>query len=234
MPFLLAAFLIVVVPIWDYWYTLRLKRSTEPNKKIRAYAVTALWLWVATAIVWARMRPGFGYRLNSSPTEGLTGGFVYGLMLAIAIGLALPVVAAARNLQMREKVKKQLSRLAFFLPVTRRERQLFALLSITAGVCEETLYRGFLFHYFAHSWNAPLWGAVVLAAVAFGLGHGYQGISGILATTVLGGVFSAAYLATGSLLLPMVVHALIDLRILLFPAVEGEMGAPVAGLEQRK
>ena len=59
---------------------------------------------------------------------------------------------------------------------------------------------------------------VLIAAVAFGLAHAYQGLAGIVTTGVLGGVMAAVYLQTGSLLLPVLLHAVIDLRFLLVPA----------------
>ena len=39
----------------------------------------------------------------------------------------------------------------------------------------------------------------------------------MLLTGVLGGVFAALYLQTGSLLLPVLLHAVVDLRFLLVP-----------------
>jgi membrane protease YdiL (CAAX protease family) len=59
---------------------------------------------------------------------------------------------------------------------------------------------------------------VVVAAVAFGLAHAYQGVPGVVATGLLGGVMAAVYLQTGSLLLPVLLHTLIDLRFLLVPS----------------
>jgi uncharacterized protein len=105
------------------------------------------------------------------------------------------------------------------LPRTRTERHLFALVGITAGVCEEWLYRGFLLAVVAALVpGLPTAGLVVVAAVAFGLAHAYQGLSGVLSTGVLGGVLAAVYLQTGSLLLPVLLHAVIDLRFLLVPS----------------
>ncbi len=107
-------------------------------------------------------------------------------------------------------------RLAFILPVTQEERAWFALVSVTAGICEEVLYRGFLIRYLSDGpWHVGLWIALAVASVAFGLGHGYQGLSGIIGTTVLGAVIAVIFLATGSLWLPMALHAIIDLRMLL-------------------
>lgn len=56
-----------------------------------------------------------------------------------------------------------------------------------------------------------------MAAAGFGLAHAYQGPAGVLTTGVLGGVLAAVYLQSGSLLLPMALHTVIDLRFLLVP-----------------
>ena len=105
------------------------------------------------------------------------------------------------------------------LPRTGAERRLFAMVGITAGVCEEWLYRGFFLAVVAAlAGGLPTGVLVVVAAVAFGLAHAYQGVAGVATTGVLGGVMAAVYLQTGSLLLPVLLHALIDLRFLLVPA----------------
>jgi membrane protease YdiL (CAAX protease family) len=105
------------------------------------------------------------------------------------------------------------------LPRTTGERRLFTLVGVTAGVCEEWLYRGFFLAVVAALAGRPSDGVlVVVAAVAFGLAHAYQGAVGIVTTGVLGGVMAAVYLQTGSLLLPVLLHAAIDLRFLLVPA----------------
>jgi uncharacterized protein len=105
------------------------------------------------------------------------------------------------------------------LPRTTAERRLFTLVGVTAGVCEEWLYRGFLLAVVAavggDGLPEPL--LVAIGALAFGLAHAYQGLAGIVSTGVLGGVMAGLYLGTGSLLLPVVLHALVDLRFLLVP-----------------
>jgi uncharacterized protein len=104
------------------------------------------------------------------------------------------------------------------LPRTAGERRLFTLVGLTAGVCEEWLYRAFFLAVVAAlAGGPPEWVLVAVAAVAFGLAHAYQGIGGIVLTGVLGGILAALYLSTGSLLLPVLLHAVIDLRFLLVP-----------------
>ena len=104
------------------------------------------------------------------------------------------------------------------LPRTTAERRLFTLVGVTAGVCEEWLYRGFLLAVVAAvGGGLPTPALVAIGALAFGLAHAYQGVAGIVTTGILGGVMAGLYLGTGSLLLPVVLHALIDLRFLLVP-----------------
>ena len=105
------------------------------------------------------------------------------------------------------------------LPRTAGERRLFTVVGVTAGVCEEWLYRGFFLAVVAAvAGGLPDAVLVAVAAVAFGLAHAYQGPAGVVTTGVLGGVMAALYLSTGSLLLPVLLHAAIDLRFLLVPA----------------
>jgi membrane protease YdiL (CAAX protease family) len=105
------------------------------------------------------------------------------------------------------------------LPRTAGERRLFTVVGVTAGVCEEWLYRGFFLAVVAAlAGGLPSGVLVVVAAAAFGLAHAYQGRAGIVMTGVLGGVMAALYLQSGSLLLPVLLHAAIDLRFLLVPA----------------
>jgi membrane protease YdiL (CAAX protease family) len=105
------------------------------------------------------------------------------------------------------------------LPRSAGERRLFAVVGATAGICEEWLYRGFFLAVVAAvvPGLASGW-LVVVAAVAFGAAHAYQGLAGVLLTGVLWGVFAALYLQTGSLLLPVLLHAAVDLRFLLVPS----------------
>jgi membrane protease YdiL (CAAX protease family) len=105
------------------------------------------------------------------------------------------------------------------LPRTAGERRLFTVVGVTAGVCEEWLYRGFFLAVVAALGHGlPVPALVAIAAAAFGVAHAYQGWTGVLTTGVLGGVMALLYVQTGSLLLPVLLHAAIDLRFLLVPA----------------
>jgi uncharacterized protein len=64
----------------------------------------------------------------------------------------------------------------FLLPQGRMEIVLWIGVSITAGICEEAVYRGYLQKQFmALTSSAPA--GIILSALAFGLSHSYQGFA---------------------------------------------------------
>jgi membrane protease YdiL (CAAX protease family) len=114
-----------------------------------------------------------------------------------------------------EMLRRQARGFAALLPQGRRERHTFAVLAVTAGICEELLFRGFAIAYVRWLWPgaSTLWVTVITAA-AFGLVHLYQGPRGVVLTGLVGGYLAWLVLTTGSLFPAMIIHALLDLRIL--------------------
>lgn len=219
---LLVLFLIFVFPVWDRRETARLKASTDPRARERAYQVTIAWQLVAVAALLLTMPvrslftpAGGGTLLGVKPDPEIA----LPLLVGLAVGGLLPVVILklkARGKPALAKAANPLDAIAFILPRTRTERWWFAAVCVTVGVCEEIIFRGFLIRWFhALPLHPGLLAAVLLSAAVFGIDHGYQGWKGILGTFVLALVMTALFFVTGSLWLPIVVHALIDLRALL-------------------
>ena len=98
--------------------------------------------------------------------------------------------------------------MVFFLPRTRRELGWFRAASVNAGITEELIFRGFLLWYL-EPYVGLAWAAVI-AVVVFTLGHAYQGVANLPALALASAAFVGLYLWSGSLLLPIVVHALVD------------------------
>ena len=97
------------------------------------------------------------------------------------------------------------------LPRNRAEVRLGALMSLNAGLVEELLFRLAIPALLYGAFGSSLF-ALITSVLLFGGLHAYQGVGGILATSLIGAVLLALYIATGSILVPIVVHALIDLR----------------------
>ena len=146
------------------------------------------------------------------------------------------VAAIALSLLMRRRPKTgasaapaQLVAVQPMLPRTGRGRWGWSALSLSAGVTEEITYRGLLILTLAVALpsQTPTAVIVVLAAALFGAAHWYQGRAGVISTGFAGAALTVLYLGTGSLLVPMILHTLIDLRALLLPT-----GASVPEPEQ--
>ncbi|WP_030912666.1 CPBP family intramembrane glutamic endopeptidase [Streptosporangium amethystogenes] len=102
------------------------------------------------------------------------------------------------------------------LPRTAAERWYAAGLSVTAGITEEIVYRGLLIAVGMGALGLSKEVAACCALAVFVAGHLYQGWRGMLSVTLAGFALTYLYLMTGSLLMPILVHTLIDLRGLVF------------------
>jgi len=110
------------------------------------------------------------------------------------------------------------------IPRTPGEVRLGALLSLNAGLVEELVFRlalpAVIFGAFGNAWLA-----LALSVIVFGALHIYQGAIGVASTMVIGAFLMLLYVATGSILVPIAVHALIDLRsFVLIPVIVLRVG----------
>jgi uncharacterized protein len=71
------------------------------------------------------------------------------------------------------------------LPQGRAETLLWIALSISAGICEEALYRGYLQRQFI-AFTGNVMAGIVLSAAAFGAAHSYQGLTRAVQIGLLG------------------------------------------------
>ena len=184
----------------------------QPAKRVRLYLQTLALQWVALAVL------GSAWIVLGRPAADL--GFVTPGGNSFLIGAGVVVAMSAllihnwrnaigMNDAIRDRQKASLGKLVHFLPHSNRDFRHFVGVSITAGIVEETLYRGFAFWYLTQI--MPLWAAVIVSALAFGIGHSYQGIGGIARVTLIGLAFGVFYVFTGSIWLPMLAHAILDI-----------------------
>jgi membrane protease YdiL (CAAX protease family) len=205
---------VVGQPVVGWWSARRQRRDRRPGARRRRYLRTTVleWALAAVAVGLVLAAPGLdlgdlGFHWPRASAYTVVG--VLGLVLSVALlaGLRRRLDRGARLVATAE--------VDALLPRTAAERRGFAWLALTAGVCEELLYRGFLLAVVVA--EAPELGAgrlVLVSALAFAVAHTYQGVVGMLTAGVLGAGFAVLFLGTGSLLLPVLYHALIDLRLL--------------------
>ena len=109
-----------------------------------------------------------------------------------------------------EELTKNLAPVKQFFPSGSYEISIFVVLAISAGICEELLYRGWLLNLIGAS-TGSIWVGILLSSVAFGLGHAYQGPQGILTTGIVGLILGLIFWWVGSLVPVQILHAFVDL-----------------------
>ena len=212
----LAGLIAIVYPIWDYFSAwprmVRTIASGRPNARVSVYREVLTLEWIITAAIAAVW-------LHAARPWRLVG-----LVLPVGWRLVLPVALLAAAVMLlraqlrgirrldparRDRVRARQDVLSPLIPHTRFERAWFVPVAITAGLCEEFIYRGFLLWAF-RPWLG-LWGAAFASTVSFGFAHAYQGRGGAIRAGTLGAVFVVLATALGSVVPGMVLHALLDL-----------------------
>jgi uncharacterized protein len=186
------------------------KPRVESAERLSLYASTIAFQWVAVAFAgwraWARGFTAVELGLMVSdwiPIAALS-------LLGTAIVVALQWLNLRRMGRSASRLRAPLQAMAErILPQSRLELIPFFALAVTAGVCEEFLYRGFAMAAFLR-WGLPAWVAVIGSAVLFGMAHLYQGKSGLAGTTILGLLFGATRVVVASLIPVMFWHIGLD------------------------
>lgn len=116
--------------------------------------------------------------------------------------IVLATLAIILRLFHLESAQKQISQLA---PASLAEAALWIALSVSAGICEEFVFRGYLQQQFTRA-TGRVWVGVLVSALLFGGAHGYEGIAGMLMITVYGALFSVLAIKRSSLRPGMMAH----------------------------
>jgi uncharacterized protein len=220
LPHLWLACAVLADPWLSYvWYQRTRKRieAGVPNARVQLYRDIIGAQVISTGLILAY------WRSARIPAISLGLGAPRSWAWTISALLVMVGALAWSSLRLRPKAEKIRQRLQghveALLPDSHSERSWWVAVSAGAGLNEELGYRGFLLFYFSvYAPQTNLLERVLLTSLVFGLAHIYQGWKGAVSTSILGLVFAGLYLMTGSLLLPMVIHAAVDARILLmFP-----------------
>jgi membrane protease YdiL (CAAX protease family) len=158
-------------------------------------------IWIAQGRSWA----SFGFVVP----EGWRLWTAIAVVLLAAAYYVLGALTVAGNSETRAKVRQQCEPLSAVLPQSRSELTWFAGVSLTAGFCEEFLFRGYFIWALA-PWLG-WWGAAALSLGIFALGHVYQGWNGVLRTAIFGAGFTILVAVFDSLWPAIALHVMVDL-----------------------
>jgi len=218
---LFAAALIFAMAFIGLGRTRHLRHYTSSAARLAVYrsSIAMAWAWTGVAVVLAMPVDLAFLQRDVADVPWLLGP---GIARAVTIALlgTFFVLFCAQQLLFgadaawRARYARATRHFRYFLPVTPQERRWWLLVSLTAGICEELLFRGYLLQLLngrmAGGVALQLTAAWLLSSAAFGFGHFYQGIKGALGAAFGGAVLGLLAILTGNLLLPIVVHALVD------------------------
>lgn len=180
-------------------------------ERLVLYASTIAFQWLLVAIVGWRVW-AHGY---SAEQLGLV--FRHRTTLVVAGVVGAVVIATLQWLNLRRVSRippgsrGPLQAIADrILPQTMIELPPYVALAITAGLCEEFLYRGFAMAALANA-GLRAWLVVLVSSILFGLAHSYQGRGGIVMTFVVGLALGTSRLAYNSLVPAIFWHSAIDI-----------------------
>ncbi|HVO78713.1 MAG TPA: CPBP family intramembrane glutamic endopeptidase [Candidatus Bathyarchaeia archaeon] len=148
------------------------------HSRIPQYLWTISWEWLVAGFIYLGIRKRITLRELIGGRWANAEAFL--LDMAIAAGfwllamLLLGAGAKLMHLDQGDKLENMRHQIGFLIPRTKMELLVWFLLSTTAGICEEIIFRGYLQRQFAAATRSMPAG-VLLSAVVFGAAHGYEG-----------------------------------------------------------
>jgi CAAX protease family protein len=194
--------------------------AAETKGPFAQYIATIIWLWLLAALVaFGIRRSGASVRdVIGTPWRGIddllmdlviAGGFWITSALLLA-GLRFVVSPASMPSTDPGAIKDSIKGIAPLLPHGGKEIFFWILMSLSAGFCEEFVFRGYLQRQFtALTKNAAL--GIVLSAIIFSVGHLYQGGLQMALIGAYGAMFGILAFFRKNLRPGMIAHAWQDI-----------------------
>lgn len=182
-------------------------RPDHMTHRITSYIAISATEWLITAFIW------LGWPESRLAMRVFTGAMSAKLQLLLRdVGLAIAFLLVGNALLtmigrlMHATPNESLRNL---LPHGGLEVGCYLFLALTAAICEEIIYRGYLQRQFTR-WSKRASIGIVLQGVIFGASHAYQGKRMMLAICVYGCLFGLLARWRGSLRPGMIAHFLQD------------------------
>jgi len=200
---------LAALAVWAYFGTIRAEhlRAAESVNRIGLYLRTLTFEWSLLGFVlfglWLRKTPFravLGVRWRSLGAFGRDSGL--GVLFLFGALMISTVLIAHGHSSADPAVR-------FLLPVSGTEKALWILISLTAGICEEAVNRGYLQLQFT-AWTRSAAIGIVLQALIFGALHAYQGFARTIPIGMLGLLLGVLTWWRKTVRPGMITHALQD------------------------
>lgn len=184
-----------------------LPRTNHPHARAVGYVAVMIYEWLTVAFIW------WGVHRRGVHLRELVGGdwarpihFLRDLGIAIGFLVVAQIVLGIIGHLLKAAPNQAIQNL---FPRGPSETTFFLLLALTAGLCEEIIFRGYLQRQFAALTHAVA-GGIVVQAILFGAAHGYQGWKLMVVIAVFGTLFGLLANWRRSLRPGMLAHFLQD------------------------
>ena len=226
---LLIIFALLYEPIIGYFDFKKFKVDVRVNQnaRLKFYKSSIIGLWIPTIfilllVIFTELTlKNIGLSVPNINTD-ILGPLVTYSVFAVVLFYFFGLLYYSIGYHISDKVRKKMNQVnekewknddfSEILPVTNNEKRVWNYVSLTAGITEEIIYRGFLL--FALSYLFPefsIFFIIIFSSIFFGLAHTYQGfITGVVRTTVIGIIFSVLYIGIGSIFPLIIFHFLVD------------------------
>jgi membrane protease YdiL (CAAX protease family) len=180
-------------------------------RHVQLYAATIVAEWVLFLLAW------WGLRMKRVPVAEVLGfrrglrAWAQDLGAAMVFWVAAVIILGAISVSLRlAHLASAQATVTALAPRGSAQMLLWIVLCLSAGFCEEFVFRG----YFLRQFSSPIhriWLGVVLSSLLFGISHGYEGAAGMIVITVYGALFCVLALVRNSLRPGMMAHAWQDI-----------------------
>jgi len=200
-------FLLIVLGAVAYigYYSLHRQVGAQQPNRLFTYLATMAWEWLVVGyIYWGLRRNGKSMRNIAGKRWTSASEFFRDIGIAFAFWLGAIFILSVVSHLVHATGMAEAARL--LAPQSLLESIVWVGLAVTAGICEETIFRGYLQRQFvAWTRSAPV--GVVLSAALFGLGHVYQGAKATIVIGVYGLMFGILAEARQNLRPGIITHA---------------------------
>jgi uncharacterized protein len=190
-----------------YFSAGQLRAAEHPNRPA-LYLTTAAWEWMLTGyVLWGVRRRGVSLNEVTGAKWKSILDFARDVGIAVCFWFVALMVLGATAVAVHFRGSK--ASIDFMAPRGAAEIALWILVCVTAGFCEETIFRGYLQKQFI-AWSGSAAAGLVASAAVFGACHIYQGVKPAIVITVYGLLFGILAQWRKSLRPGMMTHALHD------------------------
>jgi len=208
------AVIFVLVPVIDTVGLLDMKPNPKDDAstvKCKGYAITIAYFWGLVTPVFIMGIIGSISLADIGFSRIAFGHNVWFTAIVIVLAISMVIYEFVLPLVRIKKTRAQIMNDAEEdideYPQTTKEKVLYSIQTLCSGICEETVYRGFLLFLLYRVFpEMPIYLIGLIAFVSFAIGHLYQGWRNAVMIGLFGVLSMFLLIVTGSLIPSIAVH----------------------------